>query len=107
MAKVTYKCKSEQNLSTCVEDEMPAVKEVKVIRRKSPGRPSKGKVRKISLSIPLDVYEGVKLASYFFKGNVTEYINTVIRRDLSRNLENYREFKITMENLSEGMQEET
>ncbi len=51
----------------------------------------------------MDVYEGVELASYFFKGNVMEYINTVIRRDLSRNLEKYREFKAMMEDLSAGM----
>ena len=80
--------------------------EVKAVRRKPSGRPSKGEVRKISLSIPVEVYEGVELASYFFKGNVTEYINTAIRRDLFRNLEKYREFKAILEDLSEGMQEE-
>lgn len=100
MARGTYTNKAAQNVAEFVEDK-PA--EVKTERRKSSGRPSKGEVRKISLSIPVEVYEGVELASYFFKGNVTEYINTVIRRDLSRNLEKYREFKAMMEDLSAGM----
>lgn len=100
MAKVICTSKSEHDVSSCMEDDSP---EVKVVRRKSSGRPSKGERRKISLSIPLEVYEGVELASYFFKGNVTEYINTAIRRDLSRNLEKYREFRTMMGDLSEGM----
>lgn len=103
MAKVICTSNSEHDMSSCAEDDSPEVKEVKVVRRKSSGRPRKGERRKISLSIPIEVYEGVELASYFFKGNVTEYINTAIRRDLSRNLEKYREFRTMMEDLSEGM----
>lgn len=102
MAKGTYTNKAAQSVAEFVEDRSS---EMKTVRRRSPGRPSKGEVRKISLSIPVEVYEGVELASYFFKGNVTEYINTVIRRDLSRNLEKYREFRAMMEDLSAGMQE--
>ena len=57
------------------------------------GRPKKGEVHKISLAIPVELYEGVEFASYFFRGNITAYINSLIRRDLERNLDKYREFK--------------
>lgn len=100
MAKGTYANKAAQSVAEFVEDK-PA--EGKTVRRKSSGRPRKGEVKKISLSISVDVYEGVELASYFFKGNVTEYINTLIRRDLRINLEKYREFKAMMEDFSAEM----
>lgn len=102
MTRGTYtnKNRSMRSVAEFMDDKSP---ETRTVRCKSSGRPSKGEVRKISLSIPLEVYEGVELASYFFKGNVTEYINTAIRRDLSRNMEKYREFRTMMEDLSEGM----
>ena len=67
------------------------------------GRLLKGKVHKISLSIPVKIYEGVKLASYFFRGNMTTYINNLIYRDLERNLEKYREFKTIMEEMNQTL----
>lgn len=58
------------------------------------GRPSNGDVKKISLAIPIDLYEGVETgASLFFKGNKTQYINALIRKDLEENLEKYKEFQ--------------
>lgn len=73
-----------------------------VEKRKS-GRPSKGKVHKISLSIPVELYEGVELASYFFRGNIIAYINNLIHRDFERNLEKYREFKTMMEEMNQTL----
>ncbi len=70
-----YANKTAQSVAEFVEDKPT---EGKTVRRKSSGQPRKGEVWKISLSIPVDIYEGVEEASYFFKGNVTEYINTVI-----------------------------
>ena len=67
------------------------------------GRPTKGKVHKISLAIPVELYDGVEFASYFFRGNITAYINSLIRRDLERNLDKYREFKTMMEEISSTM----
>ena len=61
------------------------------------GRPSNGEVKKISLSIPVDLYEGVMLgASLFHKGNKTAYINALIKKDLEMNGEKYKEFKSIM-----------
>ena len=54
------------------------------------GRPKKGEVHKISLAIPVELYEGVEFASY-------------LRRDLERNLDKYREFKTMMEEMSSTM----
>lgn len=58
------------------------------------GRPSNGEVKKISLSIPIELYDGVETgASLFFKGNKTAYINALIKKDLEENLEKYKEFE--------------
>lgn len=61
---------------------------------KKSGRPSNGEVRKISLAIPVELYDGVETgAALFFKGNKTAYINALIRKDLESNLEKYKEFQ--------------
>ena len=67
------------------------------------GRPAKGEVHKISLAIPIELYEGVEFGSYFFRGNITAYINNLIRRDLEKNLDKYRDFKTMMEEFSSTM----
>ena len=72
MAKGTYPNKAAQNVA---EFRVEAETETTQVKKRKSGRPSKGKVHKISLSIPVDVYEGVELASYFFRGNITAYIN--------------------------------
>ena len=69
-------------------------------KKNKSGRPTKGKVHKISLAIPVELYEGVEFASYFFRGNITAYINNLIRRDLEKNLEKYRDFRNMMEEMS-------
>lgn len=63
----------------------------------------KGEDYTISLVSLIELYEGVEFASYFFRGNVTAYINNLIRRDLERNLDKYREFKTMMEEMSSTM----
>lgn len=61
---------------------------------KKAGRPSNGKTKKITLAIPINLYEDMEVgASLFYKGNKTAYINDLIKRDLEKNLEKYREFK--------------
>lgn len=58
------------------------------------GRPSNGEVKKISLSIPVELYDGVETgAALFFKGNKTAYINALIKKDLEENLEKYKKFQ--------------
>ena len=58
------------------------------------GRPSNGEVKKISLAIPVELYEGMETgANLFFKGNKTAYINALIKKDLDENLGKYEEFK--------------
>ena len=100
MARGTYPNKAAQSVAEFrVEPEpLPRVP----AKRKS-GRPKKGEVHKISLAIPVELYEGVEFASYFFRGNITAYINHLIRRDLEKNLDKYREFKTMMEEFSSTM----
>lgn len=58
------------------------------------GRPSNGEVKKISLAIPVELYEDMEIgANLFFKGNKTAYINALIKKDLDENLEKYKEFQ--------------
>lgn len=71
------------------DDEMDSKKE-----KKKPGRPKKGDVKKVSLSIPMELQEGIETAAgLLFNGNKTEYINSLIKKDLEVNLEKYEEFK--------------
>ena len=63
------------------------------------GRPSVGKVKKMPLAIPEELYEGVETgAALFFKGNKTAYINSLIKKDLEENLEKYKEFQMMAQN---------
>lgn len=100
MAKGTYPNKAAQNVA---EFGVEAETETTQVEKRKSGRPSKGKVHKISLSIPVELYEGVELASYFFRGNITAYINNLIHRDLERNLDKYREFKTMMEEMNQTL----
>lgn len=77
-------------------DEESTIKEIddKKEEKNKGGRPSNGDVKKISLAIPVEFYDGVEIgASLFFKGNKTAYINALIKKDLEENLEKYKEFK--------------
>ena len=100
MAKGTYPNKAAQNVAEFMS-EKPAEK-VKETPSKG-GRPKKGEIHKISLSIPVKLYKGVEFGSYFFRGNITAYINNLIRRDLERNLDKYREFKAMMEEMNRDL----
>ena len=72
----------------------PIAKETKEETKNKGGRPSNGDVKKISLSIPAELFEGVEIgATLFFKGNKTAYINSLIKKDLEENLEKYKEFQ--------------
>ena len=58
------------------------------------GRPSKGKVKKISLSVPIELMEGIETgAALFFKGNKTAFINALIKKDIEKNLDKYKEYE--------------
>ena len=101
MAKGNYTNKTAQSVAEFQnEKENPPV--ITAIKGKS-GRPSKGEVHKISLSIPVELYEGAEFGSYFFKGNITAYINGLIRKDLEKNLDKYKEFKMMMEDFSKNL----
>lgn len=57
------------------------------------GRPSIGEVKKISVGIAVDLYDGMEMgATLFFKGNKTAYINALIKKDLEENMEKYQQF---------------
>ena len=100
MAKGTYPNKAAQSVAEFMGEKSPEASKEKPSKG---GRPKKGEVHKISLSIPVELYEGVEFGSYFFRGNITAYINNLIRRDLERNLDKYREFKAMMEEMSSTM----
>ena len=97
MAKGNYPNKAAQSVAEFRGEAKPLPS---VPEKSKGGRPSKGKVHKISLSIPVELYDGVEFASYFFKGNITAYINSLIRRDLERNLYKYQEFRTMMEEMN-------
>ena len=100
MAKGVYTNKAAQSVAEFRGEAEPAPV---VTEKGRSGRPSKGEVHKISLSIPVELYEGVEFGSYFFRGNITAYINSLIRRDLERNLDKYREFKKMMEEFNKDL----
>lgn len=98
MAATTSKKGSKINFSEEINATVsptlnPEIMEVHDVPKKG-GRPSNGEVKKISLSIPVEFYDGVEIgAALFFKGNKTAYINALIKKDLEINLEKYKEFK--------------
>jgi hypothetical protein len=100
MARGVYTNKAAQSVAEFRGEAEPAPV---VAEKGKSGRPSKGEVHKISLSIPVELYEGVEFGSYFFRGNITAYINNLIRRDLERNLDKYREFKKMMEEFNKDL----
>lgn len=100
MAKGIYPNKAAQSVAEFRGEAAPEPS--KELKSKS-GRPSKGEVHKISLAIPVELYEGVEFGSYFFRGNITAYINNLIRRDLERNLDKYREFKTMIEEFNKDL----
>ena len=97
MARGNYTNKAAQSVAEFTEDkdQDSVVYEASDVKRS--GRPSKGEVHKVSLSIPVELYEGVEFGSFFFKGNKTAYINSLIKKDLEHNLDKYREFKSMVE----------
>ena len=101
MAKGNYTNKTAQSVAE-FQNEKENTPVITTVKGKS-GRPSKGKVHKISLAIPVELYEGTEFGSYFFKGNITAYINGLIRKDLEKNLDKYKEFKKMMEDFSENL----
>ena len=100
MAKGNYTNKAAQNVADFMNEKASGT--VRETPRKA-GRPKKGDVRKISLAIPVELYDGVEFGSYFFRGNITAYINSLIRRDLEKNLGKYQEFKAMMEEINKTM----
>lgn len=102
MAATSGKKKSKINFSEEINATINPIKEVekkpsepieKEAKNKG-GRPSKGDVKRISLAIDADLFEGLEIgASLFFKGNKTAFINALIRKDLEENLEAYKTFK--------------
>lgn len=79
---------------TPIAEEPQDTKPEIVSEKNKGGRPSKGDVKKISLAIPIELFDGVETgAALFFKGNKTAYINALIKKDLEENLEKYKEFQ--------------
>ena len=97
MARGNYTNKAAQSVAEFAEEKAQDTVVYEVDTTKKGGRPSKGEVHKVSLSIPVELYEGVEFGSFFFKGNKTAYINSLIKKDLEHNLEKYREFKSMVE----------
>lgn len=97
MAATTGKKGSKVNFTEQINATINPVEEVREVKMevsKKGGRPSNGEVKKISLSIPVELYEGVETgAALFFKGNKTAYINALIKKDLEKNLDKYKEFQ--------------
>lgn len=64
---------------------------------KKVGRPKRKKdCKSITVAIPLDTLEKVSVAKVFYSNNLTEYITTLIERDLETN---YTKYHTLAENL--------
>lgn len=61
------------------------------------GRPAGQPTYKVLLAIPEESKEAVETASLFYKGSVTRYINSLIKKDLEQNSKKYQEFKELLE----------
>jgi len=76
------------------EQELAKKETPAIISKGKGGRPSNGDVKRISLAIPVEIYEQMEYgATLFHKGNRTAYINALIKKDLDENLEKYKEFQ--------------
>lgn len=94
MALTANKNKSKLNFSDEIDKTIKKQSDDTTTQKRKAGRPTNGPVKKISLSIPQELYEGVETgATLFFKGNKTAYINALIKKDLKENGEKYKEFK--------------
>ena len=72
------------------------VKEPK-LEPKKVGRPKKKKdCKSITVAIPVDALEKVSVAKVFYNNNLTEYITTLIEKDLEAN---YSKYHTLVENL--------
>ena len=98
MALTTRKQGSKFDFSSEIENTListagQGTKTVAEKPEKKIGRPSIGEVKKISVGIAVDLYDGMEMgATLFFKGNKTAYINALIKKDLEKNMEKYRQF---------------
>ena len=99
MAVTTGKQGSKIDFSSEIENTLiSAGQGTKIVAEKPEkkiGRPSIGEVKKISVGIAVDLYDGMEMgATLFFKGNKTAYINALIKKDLEENMEKYQQFII-------------
>ena len=100
MAVTTGKQGSKIDFSSEIENTLisTAGQGTKIVAEKPEkkiGRPSIGEVKKISVGIAMDLYDGMEMgATLFFKGNKTAYINALIKKDLEENMEKYQQFII-------------
>lgn len=64
--------------------------------KRKPGRPRvkpEGEYKKINIAVPIEVYNQMVIAKFKFSDNMTEYVNAVIQKDLSENMELYEQIQ--------------
>lgn len=64
--------------------------------KKKPGRPKvkpDGEYKTINISVPLELYNQMTIAKLKYNDNLTEYVNAVIQKDLSENMELYEQIR--------------
>ena len=64
--------------------------------KRKPGRPKvkpDGEYKTINISVPLELYNQMTIAKLKYNDNLTEYVNAVIQRDLSENMELYEQIR--------------
>lgn len=89
-----FSAEINETINPALENTSKTPENSKVEIKNKGGRPSNGEVKKISLAIPIELFEGVEIgATLFYKGNKTAYINSLIEKDLRENLEKYKEFQ--------------
>ena len=77
-----------------VQEEDELLQETKKTRTAKTGRPKGAESTKISLNVPNETLELVEIAAGLnYKGNVSGYINDLIRQDIKANGEVYEQVK--------------
>lgn len=89
--------KSSKSNKLCFSEEIESsiepLPKQKDMTKKKVGRPSWGKCKKITISVPIELLEGLNSASeLLYRGNKSQYINSLIKKDQENNLDKYREF---------------
>lgn len=56
------------------------------------GKKKKDYTKTVNIAIPLDLFEKIEIAKVCYGNSLTEYFNFIAMKDITENLEEYKEF---------------